>query len=490
MQRIVIVDSPSDWPLNIPDVEVVSGMAYLTSEAFKKQRHVRVFNMCRSYKYQTVGYYVSLLAAARGHKPIPSVATIQDMKSQAIVKLAGDELEEVIQKSLSDEVGDEFTLSIYFGKNLERRYDRLAGQVYRMFHAPFVRALFAREQGKWRLRRVGPIAAKEIPAEHHEDVIDFAKEYFQGKRSGTAKRPDIRYSLAILANDKEELPPSDDKAIQRFIRAAEKLHMEVEIIDKDDYSRIGEFDALFIRETTAVNHHTFRFARRAAAEGLVVIDDPDSILKCTNKVYMNELLEKNQIPAPRTMIVNRENMHEVIGKVGLPCVLKQPDSSFSQGVCKVTSQEEFDREIKSLFETSDLLIAQEFLPTDYDWRIGILDGKPLYLCKYYMAGKDWRILTRDAQGKAVDGKSETMPVELGPRKLISMALKAANLIGKGLYGIDVKQVGNSFYVIEINDNPSIEHNVEDAILKDELYMRIMEVFLRRITDIKEGRQQL
>jgi glutathione synthase/RimK-type ligase-like ATP-grasp enzyme len=487
MQRIVIVDSPSDWPLNIPDVEVVSGMSYLTSAAFRKQRHVRVFNMCKSYKYQTIGYYVSLLAAARGHRPIPSVATIQDMKSQAIVKLAGDELEEIIQKTLADEPGEEFTLSIYFGKNLERRYDRLASQVYRNFHAPFVRALFAKEQGKWRLRRVGPIAAKEIPADHHEDVIDFAKEYFQGKRSGTAKRPDIRYSMAILTNDKEELPPSDDQAIKRFIRAAEKLHMETEIINRDDYSRIGEFDALFIRETTAVNHHTFRFARRAAAEGLVVIDDPDSILKCTNKVYLNELLEKNQIPAPRTMIVNRENMHEVLEKVGLPCVLKQPDSSFSQGVCKVEDKAGFDKAIGELFEKSDLIIAQEFLPTEYDWRIGIFDGKPLYLCKYYMAKKDWKILTRDETGKAIDGKSETMPVELGPRKLISMALKAANLIGNGLYGIDAKQIGNQFYIIEINDNPSIEHNVEDAILKDDLYTRIMEVFLRRITDIKEGR---
>ncbi|MHA0111298.1 ATP-grasp domain-containing protein, partial [Klebsiella pneumoniae] len=84
--------------------------------------------------------------------------------------------------------------------------------------------------------------------------------------------------------------------------------------------------------TTAVNHHTFRFARRAAAEGLVVINDPESILRCGNKVYLNELLEKNQIPAPRSHVVHRDNMYEIIDKVGFPCVLKQPDSSFSQGV--------------------------------------------------------------------------------------------------------------------------------------------------------------
>jgi len=61
-----------------------------------------------------------------------------------------------------------------------------------------------------------------------------------------------------------------------------------------------------------------------------------------------------------------------------------------------------------------------------------------------------------------------------------MCRTAANLIGDSLYGVDVKQVENKFYVIEVNDNPNIDAGVEDATLKDELYFRIMRVFLRRI----------
>ncbi len=490
MQRLIIVDSPSDWPLNLADVQVMSGKEYLTSEPFKKQKNVRVFNMCRSYKYQTIGYYVSLLAEARGHKPIPSVATIQDMKSQAIVKLAADEIDELIQKSLHDVNSDEFVLSIYFGKNLAKKYDRLAAQIYRMFHAPFVRANFHREDGKWELRKVGPIAAKDIPPSHHDDVVHFANEYFQGKRTEQAKKPDSRYSIAILMNKQEAMPPSNEGAIKKFIKAAEKLHMEAEIIDREDYSRLGEFDGLFIRETTAVNHHTFRFARRAAAEGLVVIDDPESILRCTNKVYLNELLEKNMIPAPKTLVCHRDNMHEIVGTVGLPCVLKEPDSSFSQGVSKVNDQAELEAALVQLFEKSDLVIAQEFLPTEFDWRVGVLDGKPIYLCKYFMAKKDWKVISKDKSGRTLNGRSETLPVELAPRKLLSVALKAASLIGNGLYGLDIKQSGDKFYVIEINDNPNIDQGYEDQVLKDDLYTKVMEVFLKRITLAKEGRHLL
>jgi hypothetical protein len=35
-------------------------------------------------------------------------------------------------------------------------------------------------------------------------------------------------------------------------------------------------------------------------------------------------------------------------------------------------------------------------------------------------------------------------------------------------------------VIEVNDNPNIESRVEDIVLKDDLYRRIMSVFLNRI----------
>jgi glutathione synthase/RimK-type ligase-like ATP-grasp enzyme len=63
---------------------------------------------------------------------------------------------------------------------------------------------------------------------------------------------------------------------------------------------------------------------------------------------------------------------------------------------------------------------------------------------------------------------------------VKLALKAANLIGDGLYGVDVKESNGNFYIIEVNDNPNIDSDSEDAILKEDLYNRIMEVFVRRM----------
>jgi len=483
MRQLIIVDNPKNWDFDIPGVDVVAAKTYLMDEMYSKLKRAKVYNLCKSYRYQTTGYYVSLLAVARGHTPIPNILTIQDFKSQTIIRVVSDELQELFQKSFSGLLSESFTLSIYFGKNLAKRYDKLASQLFNQFQAPFLRAEFLKKDGEWILRTIHPISSSDIPEGHRDFVITVAQEYFN-RRSRSITKKHYVYDLAILVNPKEEFPPSDSKAIQRFIRSAESLGFYTELITREDYSRLNEFDALFIRETTGVNHHTYRFARRAMAEGLIVIDDPESILKCTNKVYLAELLSRHKIPAPETLIISSENAQFATDKLGFPCILKQPDSSFSQGVVKADNQESYERLTKQLLQKSDLLIVQSFIPTEFDWRIGVLNNKPIYACRYHMARKHWQIYKRTGDGKTQAGNSDTIPLNDVPKNVLEIALKAASLIGNGLYGVDLKETEGEVYVIEVNDNPSIDSGFEDTLLKDQLYELIMSDILRRIEERK------
>jgi len=484
MQILIVVNNPKDWPIDVPDVSIVSARAYLTDDAYTSLKNAKVFNLCKSYRYQSLGYYVSLLAAARGHKPLPNVVTIQDLKSPTMVRFVSDELDELIQKNLKPIQSDRFTLSIYFGRNVAKRYDHLCQELYRQFQSPLLRAYFVKNQ-KWTLQNIGAISLNEIPEDHRPFLVDMAQDYFTKRHATIARKKSSRFDLAILYNPSEEYPPSDEKALQRFIKAAEQMGFSTELIQKDDYGRLAEFDALFIRETTNVNHHTYRFARRAAMEGLVVIDDPESILKCTNKVYLAELLSRHNVKTPKTIIVHKDNTENLAEQLGFPIILKQPDSSFSQGVVKVEDRAELEKNLNDLLGKSELVIAQEFLPTSYDWRVGIIDQQPLYVCKYHMARKHWQIYDRTEPGKTFSGKVDTMTVEEAPAKVVKTAMKAANLIGDGLYGVDLKMVDDECYIIEVNDNPSVESGFEDAVIKDRLYKRIMEVFIRRVEQKKE-----
>ncbi len=486
-QILFVVQNPDNWPITLPGVEVVSARTYLTEPGYSSLRNCKVYNIHRSYAYQSLGYYVSLLAEARGHKPMPRISTIQDIRFQSLIRTVSGDLEELIQKTLHHIAQDDFTLSVYFSRNVAKRYDLLARQIFNLFPVPLLRAHFKRGPEGWLLEGLNSISSKDIPDAHRPHVMELAGDYISKARPHPARKTPDRYSLAILVDPDEPTPPSNAKALEKFAEAAEERSFSVEFIDKEDYGRVPEFDALFIRTTTAVNNYTYRFARRAEAEGLVVIDDPESIVKCTNKVFLAELLARHRLPTPRTEIIHRDNVDEVPLRLGYPLILKQPDSAFSLGVVKVGDAASYLNTVEKLLEESDLLIAQEFVPTEFDWRIGIIDQRPLYACQYFMARGHWQIYNNEENGDEHTGDFKTIPVEMAPQRIVKTALRAANLIGNGLYGVDIKEITGRCSLIEINDNPSIDCGVEDKMMREFLYDRIMQVFETRLEAKREGR---
>ena len=423
---------------------------------------------------------MSLLAEARGHLAIPTVKNIVDLKNLKLVRIVSYEFDDVIKQSLKNIKSREFTLSIYFGQNVALKYKELSSLFYKHFQVPFFQVKFSHNT-KWNIQSVRVVSESEIPEEHLESVHEFANQYFAKKRYDTPKLIKSDFDLAILVNPNDPAPPSNVKAIRKFIDIAEKMNIYAEIIEPKDLSRLSSFDALFIRQSTEVNNEAYAFARKAQQEGIAIIDYPDAILKCCNKVYMTEALNNANIATPKTVIVHKDNRNNVIQEVGLPCVLKAPDSTFSFGVKKAKTEDEYNSLVNEMLKESDLIIAQEFCPSDYDWRIGIIDDKPFYACKYYMAKGHWQIYNWKAKKKNdQDGDADCLPIKEVPKKVLDMALKSARLIGKGLYGIDIKVVNNKPMVIEINDNPNIDFGVEDLHYGDLVYTKILNAFKNRL----------
>ncbi len=483
MSTLIVVENPKRWPIHVPGTEVVAAREYLSTPRFSEMRRAKVFNLCRSYSYQTLGYYVSLLAVARGHMALPSVRVMSELRHAAILRVASDDLDELLQRSLAPLKSKRFDLSIYFGRNTARQYDRLAQALFEHFPVPLLRAEFVHE-GRWRLLALKLIAGNDIPENHQAFVVEQAQRFF-GRRRISRRQP-ARYKLAILVDPEAIDAPSDERALRRFIRAARKCDLAATLIRRADLSRIAEFDALFIRETTRVDHYTYEAACRAEAQGLIVIDDPESIVRCSNKVYQAELFERYQIPCPKTVVVHKDNMQEIGDLLGYPCVLKRPDSSFSAGVYRAQNEQELVAHLTDMFTDSDLAIAQEFAKSDFDWRVGVLDGQPLYVCKYHMARGHWQIQKATGEKNRIYGKVETFAVDEAPKEVVDTAVRAAKLIGSGLYGVDLKEVDGRIMVIEINDNPNIDAGCEDKFLKEELYMTIMRSIRQRLdSDVHE-----
>jgi glutathione synthase/RimK-type ligase-like ATP-grasp enzyme len=481
VRNLIVLHNPDHWTFDIEEVEVVPARDYLADGRFAAMKNARVFNLCRSYRYQSTGYYVSLLAAARDHRAIPSVTTLQDLRSQTIIRTLAEELDARIQKALGQPGDKEAALHIYFGQTIQPEYAPIGRALYHLFQAPLLKVNFVFIR-KWMIQQITTLPLDGIPEPDREHIPAFARRYFSRKRFPRSRIQQYAYDLAILVNPAEKSPPSNARALKRLAEAADRLNVYTEFITREDYSRLSEFDALLIRETTAVNHYTYRFARKAFAEGLVVIDDPWSILRCANKVFLAERLAQAKVPAPRTVILQKDALKQPAERLGIsfPCVLKQPDSSFSRGVVKADDEDEFRRHLAALLEKSELIIAQDFMQSDFDWRVGVLDRQPLFVCQYYMARGHWQICNWAGPPHSRFGRATTFPVEEAPPAVVQTALKAAGLVGNGLYGVDLKEIDGKIYVIEVNDNPNIDAGIEDAALHLDLYRTVIRSIVRRI----------
>ncbi|MCR9176354.1 MAG: RimK family protein [Alphaproteobacteria bacterium] len=481
---VVLVDRLQDLPTPPEGLTVVRTRDYLTDPKLVGTGRVRIINLSRDQVYLGTGYYASLLAEARGHNILPTAAQILTLKDRGRSWAAVRAVERVLLTTLSrlkEKPEASFSIDGYFGRALDGRFDKVAREAFDRFRTPILR-IQVRLDPHWGfyVKAVRPRTIDDLRADETEAFATAFEAYTRREwRDPTVHRP-VRYRLAVLIDPKEDLPPSDPKALATLAKVGDRMGVAVETIRARDYRRLAEYDALFIRATTSLDNFTYRFARKAEDEGMPVLDDPTSILRCTNKVYLAEMLESHKVPAPRTLILDPRGAKRAEADLGYPMVLKIPDGSFSRGVVKANDSADFRRITRELFEDSDLILAQEFMPTEFDWRVGVLDGTPLFVSQYKMAPKHWQIYNHGASGRNQSGGFSTVAVEDAPAEVVDVAIKAAALMGSGLYGVDLKQNDRGVFVVEVNDNPNIDAGVEDKILKDRLYQIILESFIRRI----------
>ena len=494
MSRLVIVvEKPSDWGSYYPSENVISAIEYLKRPADAEVDRVQVINLCRSFKYLGLGHYVSLLAEARGHKVIPSVRTINDLRRRSLYGVDIEDLNASLARYLPEGGRDttDFGLLLYFGHTSYAPLEDLARQVFETFPCPILKIEFTRQK-VWQIASIRPAGLNSLTDSQEDAFADalssFAKKLWRKPRA----RRKFRYDVAMLHDPAEAMPPSNRKALKHFIKAGRELGIDVDLIDRNDFGRLAEYDGLFIRETTTPGNHTYRFAHRAEREDMVVIDDPMSILRCTNKIYLNDLLRSRKLPVPRSETLFRDNhkrLAELPDLLGLPLVLKIPDGSFSRGIVRVETVEQLRSSADSLFQHTALLIAQEYMYTEFDWRIGVIGNQALYACQYFMSRGHWQIYQHSTKGPTRSGDFKTLPIREAPSEVVKLALRATSAIGDGLYGVDLKVLDGRTVVIEVNDNPSIDDGVEDAYLGEDLYRRIMDEFLRRLERKRLGMRE-
>ena len=279
--------------------------------------------------------------------------------------------------------------------------------------------------------------------------------------------------------DRKTLSNSEQlNALIRCRDVAETLGHTANFIFPVDIKKIKKMDALFIRARTDPMNITYVAAQMAQFHGIPVIDDPASIRICSDKINMYSRLIKENVSLPKTVFLpkqelNVERVTQLFDELGTPLVLKEPSTSFSLRVEKVNDIADFFKVARRFIKLSDWIVVQQYIESKYDWRIGVLDGKLLYACKYTIPSVTFKIQA-SVNGHIVYCGVDSVPPEEVPPHVIQLGIDAGNAIGRGLYGVDIKNNNGDAYVIEVNDNPSIESGEDDC------YPRVFETIISHL----------
>src|SRR6266699_2880002 len=165
---VILVDQPKDFANADTPHKVIMTSEYLARPKLFDFGRPKLVNLSRSYAYQSKGYYASLLAEARGHRVVPTVETMLELREAKLYEHALPELEDLLNRCAR-------------------------------------RAAFQRQS-----------------LHHHS-----SREWRDPKARTVAK-----YDLAVLYDPNEKLPPSSAATIKHFARIAERLSIDVEPITR------------------------------------------------------------------------------------------------------------------------------------------------------------------------------------------------------------------------------------------------------------------
>src|SRR5262249_37201073 len=135
-------------------------------------------------------------------------------------------------------------------------------------------------------------------------------------------------------------------------------------------------------------------------------------------------------------------------------------------------------------EETDLVLAQKFLPTEFDWRGGGVAGGPPFGCPERVGRGGREGGEKYPHGAPRRGGVPALRGARAPPRVVHAARPAARPlaarpIGEGFYGVDLKQTDRGIVVMEVNDNPNLEHGIEDQVGKDEIWTKLLKWFIER-----------
>jgi gamma-F420-2:alpha-L-glutamate ligase len=216
--------------------------------------------------------------------------------------------------------------------------------------------------------------------------------------------------------------------------------------------RIELPDLVLSRTGAGTNYFTRSVMRQIEKFGIPVYNDADSISRVSDKLLTSQLLVKENLPIPKTILVNGDVDVELIEKeVGFPCVVKATSGSKGKTVHLCQTKKDFTS-LMSLLSSISLkktMIIQEFVDAQpgTDLRVWVIGGKTVVAMKRTGAEGDFR--ANISQGGTAELFEITDEVDY-------LARETARVLGLQIAGVDLLFDKDGYKICEANSSPGFE----------------------------------
>ena len=203
------------------------------------------------------------------------------------------------------------------------------------------------------------------------------------------------------------------------------------------------------RTGSGTNYFTLALMRQIEKFGIPVINDSDSISKVSDKLLTSQLLVKENLPIPKTILVNGDVDVELVEKeIGFPCVVKATSGSKGKTVHLCETKKDFTSlmALLSSIALKKTLIIQEFVDAAIgtDLRVWVIGGKTVVAMKRTAGNGDFR--ANISQG----GTAE--PFEI-TEEIDYLARETARVLGLQIAGVDLLFDKEGYKICEANSSP-------------------------------------
>lgn len=218
-----------------------------------------------------------------------------------------------------------------------------------------------------------------------------------------------------------------------------------------------------------------RLAKYLEQQGYRVVNSADAISLCDDKSMTHLVLQRNQIPMPKTVIgpmtfdnigyTNYNFVEKVEKEIAYPMVVKECFGSFGMQVYKVNDRDQVIQTLKKI--GTKPVIFQEYIQTSEgrDVRIQVVGNQVITAMYRYSETGDFRAnVTNGAKMKAYTPTEAEKALAIQCTKILGLTFAGVDL----LFGED----GNSI-VCEVNSNAHFKNifdctgvNVADCIMEE------------------------